>query len=44
MAAAGCQLNRFERILFRAALVLAGALVVARIGTMLVLTILRHAR
>ncbi|MFZ0734869.1 MAG: hypothetical protein WAM79_21315 [Candidatus Sulfotelmatobacter sp.] len=44
MAVSGSQLNRFERFLFWGALALAGLLIVARIGAMLLLTILRHAR
>ena len=44
MAVPGWQLSRFERILFWAAITLAGLLVLARIGTMLMLTILRHFR
>jgi hypothetical protein len=44
MAVSGWQLNRFERFLFWASLVFAGALIVARIGSMLLLTILHHAR
>jgi hypothetical protein len=44
MAVSGWQLNRFERFLFWAAIVLAGVLILARIGAMLLLTILHHAR
>jgi hypothetical protein len=44
MAVSGWQLNRFERFLFWAALVLAGVLIVMRIGAMLLLVLLRHAR
>ncbi len=44
MAATGWQLNRFERFLFRTAVVLAGLLIIVRIGAMLGLTILRHLR
>ena len=44
MAAISWQLNRFERFLFRAAIVLAVALVLTRIGAMLLITILRHLR
>jgi len=44
MAASGCQLNRFERILFKAALLLAGLLIVVRIGIMLLLTFFHHSR
>jgi hypothetical protein len=43
MTVTGWQLNRFERALFWAAFVLGGALIAARIGAMLLLTILRHA-
>jgi hypothetical protein len=38
------RLNRFERLLFWAALVLAAVLVAVRIGTILLLTILHHTR
>jgi hypothetical protein len=44
MPASDCQLNRLERLLFRAALALAGLLIVARIGAILLLTILHHSR
>jgi hypothetical protein len=44
MAASGSQLNRFERFLFKAAIILGGLLILARIGAMLLLTILRHVR
>jgi hypothetical protein len=40
MAVSNWQLNRFERFLFRSALILAGLLVIARIGAMLLLAIL----
>lgn len=43
MAVSGWQLNRFERALFWAALVLAGVLVVVRIAAMLLLTIFHRA-
>lgn len=43
MAVSGSQLNRFERFLFRAAIILAGLLILIRIGAMLLLSILRHA-
>jgi NhaP-type Na+/H+ or K+/H+ antiporter len=44
MAVSGWQLNRFERFLFWAALVLAGLLIVVRIGAVLLLTMFHHAR
>jgi hypothetical protein len=44
MAVPGWELNRFERILLRAALVLAGLLVVARVGALVLITCLRHFR
>jgi hypothetical protein len=44
MAVAGFQLNRFERVLFWAALAVAAVLVVVRIGAAVVLTIFHHAR
>lgn len=44
MAASGSQLNRFERFLFWGALTLAGVLILARIGAMLLLTVLHHTR
>lgn len=44
MAVPGLGLNRFERLLFRAALVLGGLLVVIRIGAMIVLTLIHHQR
>lgn len=44
MSAPGSQLNRFERFLFWGALTLAGVLILARIGAMLLLTVLHHAR
>jgi len=42
MAILGWQLNRFERILFWAAIILAGVLVVVRIGAIILLTFLHH--
>jgi hypothetical protein len=42
MAVSGWQLNRFERILFKTALVLGGLLVVARIASVVILTFLHH--
>lgn len=44
MAVSGGPLNRFERVLFKAALVLAGLLVLARVGAVVVLSFLRHIR
>jgi hypothetical protein len=44
MAVFGRQLNRFERMLFGVALFLGGLLIVARVGLMVVLAFLRHAR
>lgn len=44
MAVSGWQLNRFERFLFGAAVILAALLIVVRIGAMLLLTFLHHAR
>ena len=44
MTVSSWQLNRFERFLFRAALVLAGLVIIVRIGAMLLLTVLHHAR
>jgi len=42
MAASGLSLNRFERILLRAALILAGLLIFVRIGAMVVLAFIHH--
>jgi hypothetical protein len=44
MAVSSWQLNRFERFLFWAALVFAGVLIVVRIGAILLLITLHHAR
>jgi hypothetical protein len=44
MAVSSWQLNRFERMLFRAAVALAALLIAARIGAMLLVTILHHSR
>jgi hypothetical protein len=44
MAVSGFQLNPFERVLFRVALVLAALLVVVRVGAVIVLTLLHHHR
>jgi hypothetical protein len=42
MAVPGFQLNPFERVLLRVALVLAGVLVIVRVGAVIVLTFLHH--
>jgi len=44
MASSTWRLNRFERILLWAALVLGGLLVLSRVGTIVVLTFLHHTR
>ena len=44
MAVSRWQLNRFERVLFWAALVLGGVLVAARLGAVIVLTFVKHSR
>lgn len=44
MAVSGSRLNRFERVLLWGALTLAGLLIAARIGSMLLLTFLHHTR
>ncbi|HUK46356.1 MAG TPA: hypothetical protein VLW06_02145 [Terriglobales bacterium] len=44
MAVLGFQLNRFERMLFKIAVVLAAVLVVVRIAAIIVLSFLHHAR
>jgi len=44
MAVSGAQLNRFEQFLFRAAIVLAGLLIVARIVAMVLLAFAHHTR
>lgn len=44
MASSGWPLNRFERVLFRVALVLAALLITARLTAILILTILHHSR
>ena len=44
MDAPKVQLNGFERILFRTALILAGLLIVARLGAMLFLWYAHHPR
>ncbi len=44
MAVSRCQLNRFERILFSAALALAGLIVAVRIGAIVVMWYLHHIR
>lgn len=42
MAVSGWELSRFERVLFVVALVLAGILIVVRIGAVLILPFLHH--
>jgi len=42
MPASNWQLNRFERILFRVAIVLGGILVAVRIGAMIALWFVHH--
>jgi hypothetical protein len=44
MAVSGWQLNRFERLLFWAAVILGGMLIIARVGTMFLVTVLHHVR
>lgn len=44
MATSAWQMNRFERILFRVALALAGLIVVVRIGFVAVMWYLHHIR
>jgi hypothetical protein len=44
MSPSGFQLNRFERILFKVAIALAAVLVLVRLGAMLLLAFLHHAR
>ncbi|HEV2400947.1 MAG TPA: hypothetical protein VGS27_28695 [Candidatus Sulfotelmatobacter sp.] len=44
MTVSGRQLNRFERTLFWLALVIAGILIVVRLGSAVVLTVLHHTR
>jgi hypothetical protein len=44
MIASGPQMNRFERILFRIALLLAGTLITVRVGAMLLTWYLHHVR
>jgi hypothetical protein len=44
MAFSGSQLNRFERHLFKAAVILAGLVILVRLAAMLFLTLLRHTR
>ena len=44
MAVSDKELNRFERTLFRIALLLTGLLIVARLGSMIVIAFLRHTR
>jgi hypothetical protein len=44
MAVSDWRLNRFERFLFGVAVVLAGVLIVVRLGAMLFLTTIHHIR
>jgi hypothetical protein len=44
MTGSGTQMNRFERTLFRIALVLAGTLITVRVGAMLLTWYLHHIR
>jgi hypothetical protein len=44
MALSGIEPNRFERMLLRVALVLAGLLILARVGSIVVLTFFHHIR
>ena len=44
MAVSEWQLNRFERVLFSVALILAGLLVIVRIGAVVILPFLYHSR
>lgn len=44
MTSSGPQMNRFERVLFRIALVLAGILITVRVGAMLLTWYLHHVR
>lgn len=44
MTVSGWQLNRFERILFRIALILAGIILAVRVGAVLVMLCLHHVR
>jgi hypothetical protein len=44
MRASGPQMNRFERVLFRIAVVLAGILITVRVGAMLLTWYLHHVR
>lgn len=44
MAVPGFELNRLERLLFRAAVVLGGLLVIIRLGAVVVLALLHHQR
>jgi hypothetical protein len=44
MTASGPQMNRFERVLFRIAVVLAGILIAVRVGAMLLTWYLHHVR
>lgn len=44
MIVSGQHLNRFERTLFRAALVLAGLILMVRVGAIVVMFCLHHVR
>lgn len=44
MALFACQMNRFERILFRIALILAGVIVAVRMGAIALVAYLHHVR
>jgi hypothetical protein len=44
MSLSGPQMNRFERVLFRVALVLAVTLITVRVGAMLLTWYLHHVR
>jgi hypothetical protein len=44
MTATRVPLNPFERLLFKLALVLAGALIVARLGAILLVSYMHHVR
>ncbi len=44
MTATRVPLNSFERVLFKLALVLAGALILARLGAMFFVSYMHHAR
>jgi hypothetical protein len=44
MALFACQMTRFERILFRLALLLAGIIVAVRVGAIVLVAYLHHVR